>query len=56
MNASDLVQTVEANLTEVKGQLEENGEDHPLFKEAVRQLTESVSLLEEMTGGGEGGE
>ena len=46
---SELVHNVEMNLIEVKGQLEENGEDHPLFKEAVRQLSESVSLLEEIT-------
>ena len=51
MNVSILIQTIEANLTEVKGQLEENGADDPQFKEAVRQLSESVDLLRETTEG-----
>lgn len=47
---SELVQTVEAQLREVKGQLEENGADSFGYKEAVRQLSEAVSLLEEKGG------
>lgn len=44
MNVSDQISTVEANLTELKGQLAEGGD----VTEAIRQLAESVSLLEEM--------
>lgn len=51
MQISDLVQTVEMQWIEVKGQLEENGSNHRGFKEAVKQLAETVSLLEEVTDG-----
>jgi hypothetical protein len=50
VNIGDLVRTVEMQLIEVRGQLAEGG---PLLREAVRQLAEAVSLLEEFTEGGE---
>jgi len=56
MTISDQVQIVEMQITEVKGQLEENGKDHYLFKEAVRELATSVELLEESINDNGGGE
>lgn len=53
MNISDLVQTVEMNLGEVKAQLDEKGERHPTnLLEAARRFRESAELLEETIGGG----
>lgn len=43
MNVEGLIKTVEANLVEVQGQISEGGN----ALEAVRQLRESVELLEE---------
>jgi len=47
MTTSKLLVTIDSNLIEVKGQLNENGQGCFCFKNAVRQLSESVDLLVE---------
>jgi hypothetical protein len=45
------VSILEADLTEVVGQLRENGINHKGFSQAVLQIHESVSLLDELVHG-----
>jgi hypothetical protein len=45
------VDAVEMCFIEVQGQLKENGSEQPLFKDAVRSLSEAVSMLEELIDG-----
>jgi len=51
MSIGKAVQVARMNMVEVVGQLEGNGADHRLFKEAVRELSASVDMLEEMING-----
>lgn len=51
MPIDELLNAVEMDLIEARGQLIENGTDHFYFKEAVRQLQADVEMLSEKVEG-----